>query len=89
MAEGTSTQAASIEETSSSLEEVSSMTKRNAENVNAAKELARHKLTAADNGATYMKAMSQAMQAIQTSSNDIAKIITAIDEIAFQLIFWH
>jgi methyl-accepting chemotaxis protein len=84
LAEGTSTQAASVEETSSSLEEASSMTKRNAENVNTAKELARQTRTAADNGATDMKAMSEAMQAIQTSSNDIAKIIKAIDEIAFQ-----
>jgi len=84
LAEGTSTQAASIEETSSSLEEASSMTKRNVENVNTAKELARQTRAAADNGATDMQAMSQAMQAIQTSSNDIAKIIKAIDEIAFQ-----
>jgi methyl-accepting chemotaxis protein len=84
LAEGTSTQAASIEETSSSLEEASSMTKRNVENVNTAKELAQQTRTAADHGATDMKAMSEAMQAIQTSSNDIAKIIKAIDEIAFQ-----
>jgi methyl-accepting chemotaxis protein len=84
LAEGSSTQAASVEETSSSLEEASSMTKRNAENVNTAKELARQTRTAADNGATDMKAMSQAMEAIKISSNDIAKIIKAIDEIAFQ-----
>jgi len=84
LAEGTSTQAASVEETSSSLEEASSMTQRNAENVNTAKELARQTRAAADIGATDMKAMSLAMQAIQTSSNDIAKIIKAIDEIAFQ-----
>jgi methyl-accepting chemotaxis protein len=84
LAEGTSTQAASIEETSSSLEEASSMTRRNVENVNTATELAQQTRTAADHGATDMKALSQAMQAIQTSSNDIAKIIKAIDEIAFQ-----
>jgi len=84
LAEGANTQAASIEETSSSLEEASSMTKRNVENVNTAKELAQQTRTAADRGATDMKAMSEAMKAIQTSSNDIAKIIKAIDEIAFQ-----
>jgi len=60
------------------------MTRRNVENVNTAKELAQQTRTAADHGATDMKAMSQTMQAIQTSSNDIAKIIKAIDEIAFQ-----
>jgi len=84
LAEGSSEQAASIEETSSSLEEASSMTKRNAENVNTAKDLAKQTRSAADNGAADMLAMSQAMEAIKTSSNDIAKIIKAIDEIAFQ-----
>ena len=84
LAEGSSEQAASIEETSSSLEEASSMTKRNAENVNTAKELAKQTRSAADNGAADMQAMSQAMEEIKISSNDIAKIIKAIDEIAFQ-----
>ncbi|MDR3460630.1 MAG: methyl-accepting chemotaxis protein [Verrucomicrobiae bacterium] len=84
LAEGASEQAASIEETSSSLEETSSMTRRTSENVNTAKELTKQTRTAADHGATDMQAMSQAMEAIKVSSNDIAKIIKAIDEIAFQ-----
>jgi len=84
LAAGSSEQAASIEETSSSLEVASSTTKRNAENVSTAKDLARQTRTAADQGVTDMQAMSQAMDAIKTSSSDIAKIIKAIDEIAFQ-----
>ncbi len=84
LAEGSSEQAASIEETSASLEQASSMTRRNVENVNTAKELARLTRSAADNGASDMQAMCNAMEAIKTSSNDIAKIIKAIDEIAFQ-----
>jgi len=84
LAEGASNQAASIEETSASLEELSSMTKRNAENSNQAHELARQTRVAADKGVAEMHDMNTAMQAIKASSADIAKIIKAIDEIAFQ-----
>lgn len=84
LANGSSEQAASIEETSSSLEELSSMTKRNAENAQKANELAREARMVAERGAEDMQAMSSAMQSIKTSSNDIAKIIKTIDEIAFQ-----
>jgi len=84
LAEGSSSQAASIEQTSASLEEMSSMTKRNAENAQKANELAKHARTAADKGSGDMQAMSAAMEAIKVSSDDIAKIIKTIDEIAFQ-----
>jgi methyl-accepting chemotaxis protein len=84
LAEGASKQAASLEETSSSLEEMSSMTKRNAENAQKANDLAKQARAAADKGAGDMQQMNQAMQAIKTSSDDIAKIIKTIDEIAFQ-----
>jgi methyl-accepting chemotaxis protein len=84
LAEGSSEQAASIEQTSSSLEEMSSMTKRNADNAQKANDLARDARAAADNGANEMQSMSQAMNEIKTSSDDIGKIIKTIDEIAFQ-----
>jgi hypothetical protein len=84
LAEGSSEQAASIEETSSSLEEMASMTRRNAENAQKANELAKQARQAADKGAQDMQAMNQAMAAIKMSSDDIAKIIKTIDEIAFQ-----
>jgi methyl-accepting chemotaxis protein len=84
LAEGASEQAASLEETSSSLEEISSMTKRNEENSQHAKELANQARHAADVGTSDMQAMSQAMNDIKVSSDDIAKIIKTIDEIAFQ-----
>jgi methyl-accepting chemotaxis protein len=84
LAEGSSEQAASIEETSSSLEEMSSMTRRNAENSQQANDLARQTRAAADKGAADMQAMSGAMAEIKKSSDDIAKIIKTIDEIAFQ-----
>jgi len=84
VAEGASEQAAALEQTSASLEEMSSMTKRNAENASQVTELARQTRQAADDGAQNMTAMCASVDAIKTSSDDIAKIIHTIDEIAFQ-----
>jgi len=84
LAEGASEQAASLEETSASLEEMSSMTRRNAENSQKANELAKQARSAADKGVADMQSMNSAMEAIKVSSDDIAKIIKTIDEIAFQ-----
>jgi methyl-accepting chemotaxis protein len=84
LAEGASEQAASLEETSSSLEELAGMTKRNSENAQKANELAKQARSAADKGVGDMQTMSAAMEAIKVSSDDIAKIIRTIDEIAFQ-----
>jgi methyl-accepting chemotaxis protein len=86
LAEGSGEQAASIEETSSSLEELSSMTRRNADNSQKANELSKQTRVAADKGVSDMQQMTAAMQAIKVSSDDIAKIIKTIDEIAFQTI---
>ncbi len=84
LAEGASEQAASLEETSASLEEITSMTKRNAENADSAKSLSEQTRKAADAGMAEMNAMSRSMDAIKGSSDNIAKIIKTIDEIAFQ-----
>lgn len=84
LAEGASEQAASLEETSSSLEEMSSMTKRNAETAGKVKELGSEARQAGDLGVQDMTAMVAAMDDIKRSSDDIAKIIKTIDEIAFQ-----
>jgi len=84
LAEGASEQASSLEETSASLEEMSSMTKRNADNTRKANELAKEARDAADRGVGDMQTMAIAMDAIKVSSDDIAKIIKTIDEIAFQ-----
>src|ERR1039458_6547227 len=84
LAEGASEQAASLEETSSSLEELASMTKRNADNSQQAHDLSKQTRAAADKGAADMLEMNTAMAAIKASSDDIAKIIKTIDEIAFQ-----
>jgi methyl-accepting chemotaxis protein len=84
LSEGSSEQASSLEETSSSLEEMSSMIKRNSEHALKANDLAKEARTAADKGVGDMQTMATAMEAIKVSSDDIAKIIKTIDEIAFQ-----
>lgn len=84
MASGASDQAASLEETSAFLEEMASMTKRNAESAVQVKELAREAVVAAEEGAGEMKSMNEAMGAIESSSQQIGKILKTIDEIAFQ-----
>ena len=84
LAQGASEQAASLEETSASLEEIASMTRRNAEHADHAKKLAAQTRSAADTGFNDMREMSQAMDALKSSSNNIGKIIKTIDEIAFQ-----
>ena len=84
LAQGASQQAASLEETSASLEEISSMTKRNAENTVQANDLAKQVRQSADQGVADMQSMAKAMEAIQSSGGEISKIIKTIDEIAFQ-----
>jgi methyl-accepting chemotaxis protein len=84
LAEGSSRQAASLEETSASLEEMSGMTRRNAEAAQHAKKIAGETRGAVECGAAGMERMTAAMDGIKTSSAEISKIIKTIDEIAFQ-----
>ena len=84
LAEGSTEQAAGLEETSSSLEEMSSMTKQNADNAQQANTLASEARKAADSGTESMGRMNTAINDIQKSSDETAKIIKVIDEIAFQ-----
>ena len=88
LAEGASEQAASLEETSSSLEEMSSMTKRNAESANKVKSLGSEARQAGDTAMGEMQTMGTAMDAIKTSSDDIAKIIKQSTRSPSKPIFW-
>jgi methyl-accepting chemotaxis protein len=60
------------------------MTKRNAESANKVKSLGSQARQAGDAAMGEMQSMNVAMNAIKSSSDDIAKIIKTIDEIAFQ-----
>jgi methyl-accepting chemotaxis protein len=84
MAEGAGEQASSLEQTSSSLEEMSSMTRQNADNARHASSTADQARQAAQRGGEAMTRMSQAIDRIKNSSDETAKIIKTIDEIAFQ-----
>jgi len=84
LAQGTSEQAASLEETSSSLEEISSMTQRNADAAEQARGLSSETTAAADKGNQAMTRMAGAIKDIETSATETAKIVKAIDGIAFQ-----
>lgn len=84
LADHASQAAASIEETSASLEEMASTTMLNARHAQEARDLAQRTREAADRGANDMDQLQRAIGDIQTSSEDIAKIIKTIDEIAFR-----
>jgi hypothetical protein len=84
LAAGASEQAASLEESSAGLEELSSMSKRNAESARRACGLAVKARSSADHGAAEIAEMTIAVAAIKKASDNIAKILKSIDEIAFQ-----
>jgi CHASE3 domain sensor protein len=84
LAEGATEQASSLEQTSAALEEITSMSKQNADNANHANSLARDTRQEAEKGSAGMGEMIEAMKAINKSSQEISKIIKVIEEIAFQ-----
>jgi methyl-accepting chemotaxis protein len=84
LAEGTSQQAASLEETSASTEEINSMARRNSENSRSAATLVNQSDQKFTDTNRSLKDMVLAMGEINASSDKIAKIIKVIDEIAFQ-----
>jgi len=84
LAQGASEQASALEEISSSLQEMASMTKQNASNAKEARGLAEAARIVADKGVESMNRLSEAMDKIKMSSDETAKIVKTIDEIAFQ-----
>ncbi|HOW57413.1 MAG TPA: methyl-accepting chemotaxis protein, partial [Smithellaceae bacterium] len=84
LAEGSLEQAASIEETSSSLESMSAMTKQNANRANEAKDMMANFGKIVVDVKEQMDAMVTAINEMAASSEKTGKIIRTIDEIAFQ-----
>lgn len=84
LASGASEQASSLEEISSSLEQLVAMTKQNADNAQNASVLMGESRNNTSHGTDAMNKLSNAIDKIKTSSDDTAKIVKNIDEIAFQ-----
>jgi methyl-accepting chemotaxis protein len=80
----TSDQAANLEETAQSMEEMTATVKRNADNAHTANQLATAARDQAERGGNVAGRAVSAMAEINASSRRIADIIGVIDEIAFQ-----
>jgi methyl-accepting chemotaxis protein len=80
----TESQASSLEETASAMEELTSTVQQNAENASEASKLSSSVMDKASNGGDVVKNAITAMSDINKSSKKIADIISVIDEIAFQ-----
>lgn len=84
VAQGASEQASALEEISSSLQEMASMTKQNSANAQEARGMSDAARGSAEKGVDSMQRLSEAVDLIKSSSDETAKIVKTIDEIAFQ-----
>ncbi len=84
LSQGSTEQAAAIEETSSTLQESASMMLQNTTNTKQAAQLSEQAKQSSSIGSTQMQQMMDSIQEIKKSSDEIAKIIKVIDDIAFQ-----
>ena len=84
LSENATNEAATIEELSSSIEDIHQNTNENAENAKLAADLTNNAKNQVDIGSDRMNAMMKAVSNIEKSSDEIAKIIKVIDDIAFQ-----
>jgi len=84
LSDGATQQASSIQQISASVSEMSSQTRQNADSASTASDLSASAHKAADDGMQQMGEMTLAMDDINESGQNIAKIIKVIDEIAFQ-----
>jgi methyl-accepting chemotaxis protein len=84
LAQGTSEQAASLEESSASLEEILSMVKTNAGDAQQVNSLMHNNRTQIQEANSSMKKLKTAMENVSNASDETAKVVKTIDEIAFQ-----
>ncbi|MGK5015591.1 methyl-accepting chemotaxis protein [Janthinobacterium sp. 61] len=80
----TEQQAGSLEETASAMEELTATVRQNSDNARQAKQMAVSASDKAVRGGEVMGDVIRTMEAIDSSSNKIADIISVIDGIAFQ-----
>lgn len=84
IADQASRQAAAIQESSASLEEITSISTQNADKTKEANDLMHETQSAVGNAYAHMEKMNVSMVDISTSGKEIGKIINTIDDIAFQ-----
>ncbi len=84
LSQGATEQAASLEETSASMEQIATMTESNSSHATVASEHMSGVDERIVDSTAALEALKASMHAIQESSTKVAKIIKAIDEIAFQ-----
>ncbi|WP_341910804.1 methyl-accepting chemotaxis protein [Ferrovibrio terrae] len=84
LASRTESQAASIEETAASMHEITTTVKQNAENAQAANQLAVAARDTAEKGGSVVANAVTAVTQIESSAQKISDIVGLIDEIAFQ-----
>lgn len=84
LSQGATEAAASLEEITSSMGQMNSQTRLNADNANQANQISNEVTDSAQQGSQHMEQMVKAMEEINASSQNVAKIIKVIDEIAFQ-----
>ena len=80
----TESQAATLEESAASMEEILQIVRSSEDNASKANNLARRTSAKAQDGNQSVQETIKAMQNISSSSNEIANIISVIDDIAFQ-----
>lgn len=84
LAQGATEQAASVQELASTIEQISKQIDNNAKNAKMASDKAQDVGGDIEKSNQKMQDMTQAMHEINSSSNEIAKIIKTIEDIAFQ-----
>jgi methyl-accepting chemotaxis protein len=84
LAQGASEQASTLQAVSNSLKALASVSRQNTANAQAARQLAENARHSADQGTERMQRLSLAMTEIKQASDETAKIVKTIDEIAFQ-----
>lgn len=84
MAESAAAQASTLQEIASSVKEIASMSRQNANAAQEAQALAETAKQSADRGTNSMERLSQSIDQIKAASDETAKIVKTIDDIAFQ-----
>lgn len=84
LANGTSQQAANLEEISASMDEIEQRTQNNSENATSAQQLTQQSIKVVERGNNQMEKMLTSIIRINDTSSEVSKVVKVIDEISFQ-----